>query len=709
MNIHHPARLGLIMLSLIAVLFTLGAPMAPAAAKGKGGDPHVRLTNPEPPVIPANPLPNVAMPTIPSAARVGSARAPQAAAPQAAAAVAITPTLDMRVLVISATSDETNDVTLPAIKQLLDYTGTPYTVWIASAAPGTLTPDKLATTNHGYYNAVFLTSSNLAYSSGGVSQSALNATEWANLWAYEAAYKVRQVSWYTFPTLDYGFSSYTTLDTTSTPTNLSLTTSGRLAFPELVNTAVVTLRNAYTYPATLAASTATMTNTALLQGTVKGKTYTFASTSLYADGRENLALTFSGNQYLVHTIALSYGLLNWATRGVFVGEFRTYAQPQFDDYFIENDLWATSNPNQFPACGTNLDTNPTGIVYRMNSADVKATVDWQNKVRATTTGKNLRISMVFNGLGADPASAGGDAPANDTLVPATKTYKSNFFWVNHTYTHLLLNDPLTPTLTFQNELTLNQNLATKGNTGSTGLALPNYVKGNLVTPEISGLTNQNFLNTAYTWGIRWVVLDTSRSGGDNPSPNVGIPNPLKAGIYGVPRRPANLFYNVSKPAEWTAEYNCLYNSYWGRNLSTAEIIDKESDNLLLYMLRGEIDPWMFHQSNLRAYDGIHSLFSDLMDATFVKYNKLYKLPVQSLNLNAIGQKMKDRAAYNLAGVTSTLTGKVLTITTTGAATVPLVGVCADYPTLDAYHQMYNKQCVISVPFTTAKTVSLTLP
>ncbi len=57
----------------------------------------------------------------------------------------------------------------------------------------------------------------------------------------------------------------------------------------------------------------------------------------------------------------------------------------------------------------------------------------------------------------------------------------------------------------------------------------------------------------------------------------------------------------------------LYFSYWGRNLTYAEILDDQSSLLLSYLLKGDMDPWMFHQPNLRAYDGVHSLLGDLLE------------------------------------------------------------------------------------------------
>ena len=102
---------------------------------------------------------------------------------------------------------------------------------------------------------------------------------------------------------------------------------------------------------------------------------------------------------------------------------------------------------------------------------------------------------------------------------------------------------------------------------------------NLVNPGYTGLTTAAVMQAMFDVGIRYVVGDTSVQGYDNPSPNAGIYNPLQPQILMIPRRPTNLFYNVSTPDQWVAEYNDIYRSFWGRDLSYAEILDHESDVL----------------------------------------------------------------------------------------------------------------------------------
>src|SRR5206468_10038017 len=116
--------------------------------------------------------------------------------------------------------------------------------------------------------------------------------------------------------------------------------------------------------------------------------------------------------------------------------------------------------------------------------------------------------------------------------------------------------------------------------------------------------------------------DTSRAGWSNPTPNTGFYSAHQPGLLIIPRHATNLFYNVRTPAEWVSEYNCYYGPqgtcangkrrFWDHNLTYAEILDKESDKWLQYLLKWDIDPIMFHQPNLGAYEGDRSLLGNLI-------------------------------------------------------------------------------------------------
>ena len=108
-----------------------------------------------------------------------------------------------------------------------------------------------------------------------------------------------------------------------------------------------------------------------------------------------------------------------------------------------------------------------------------------------------------------------------------------------------------------------------------------------------------------------------------------------------------------------------YDTYTARN-SSATLHQRR---FVVNMLKGDMDPQMFHQPNLHAYDGTNSLISDVYNQTFAKYKSFYKLPVLSLTLDQLGESMKARNAYNLSGATGTIVGAG-TATPSVSITVP---------------------------------------
>jgi hypothetical protein len=225
-----------------------------------------------------------------------------------------------------------------------------------------------------------------------------------------------------------------------------------------------------------------------------------------------------------------------------------------------------------------------------------------------------------------------------------------------------------------------------------------------VTPEISGLLNPNVMQAAKDIGVKYMTSDTSRAGWDNPRPNIGIYSALQPSILFVPRRPTNLFFNVSVPAKWVSEYNSLYAAFWGRNLSYAEVLDKESQFLLFYMLRGDIDPQMYHQANLRAYDGSHSLLSDLHDLALQKLRKYSKLPMESPDMVRVGAKMANTMARNASGVTAVLRpGDAVLLNSPVALHVVVSGVCQLLGS-----EVYGGKCITGVDLPAGSTITMPL-
>jgi hypothetical protein len=649
----------------IATLLLAGITMMGGSPYAVGGLlPPLPLPQPPPlptlPPLPIDlPLGPPELPTIPSLPQILPPNAPP---PSGSTELPVTSaTIDAKLLIIAGDGSEP---VLGAIRQASDYLGIPYTLYIASQSPGGFTPSLLSDgAEHAYYQGIVMTTGSLAYFDGTNWTSGFSTTEWQTLWDFQAKYRVRTAIGYVFPTLDYGYGAATGVDTSTSPIAATLTGGGRTVFPYVNASNPLTITKAWTYlaPATGNGTTVLLTDAAQ---------HALMLVRNYPDGRQVLSTTFDGNFFLIHSLALGYGMLNWVTGGLFLGERHAYATAQIDDIFLDNDIYG-------------------GGTYRITGPDWAAVTAWQTAKQALgPQTADLRLHMAFNGEG----TTGIYFP--DTLTAAATATQSQFPWINHTWSHENLD-----TVGYDqayNEITRNNQKAVE-------MGFKNYDRRALVTPDISGLSNPEAMSAAYDAGVRYVVSDTSRPGMDT-TPQAGIPNWEEPRILMIPRRPVNLYYNVATPAQWTSEYNFIYHAYWGRDLTYSEILDKESDVLLQYMLRGEIDPWMFHQANLRAYDGVRTLLGDLLDRVITKYTRICNLPIRSPNQVDIGKSMKDRMQYNSGGVRASFSpaAGTLTISASSPVVVPVTGLCT------GTYETYGGQCISRLSIGAGQTVTYNL-
>lgn len=129
--------------------------------------------------------------------------------------------------------------------------------------------------------------------------------------------------------------------------------------------------------------------------------------------------------------------------------------------------------------------------------------------------------------------------------------------------------------------------------------------------------------------------------------------------------------------------------------------------LMTYLLRTDVDPLMFHQPNLIAYDGTHSLLGDLLDATFTKYNRIFNLPIQSPSEEELGVQFANRMAYNASGVTAQLVANnKLVLKAQHDATIPVTGAITSCGVCQALS--YGKQNITTVKIKAGQTLTVTL-
>ena len=721
--------------------------------------------------------------------------------------------IDMRVLLLATTGDPNPDGVhtvpggswdwdLSTLTGALDYIGMPYdtyksttkqlcvngswkinysvdpnnstctsgqvTAWTSGVVPTVLSDG----TSHAYYEGVMQTNGTLSYldSSGAFQSSALTATEWSTLWTYEGQFGIRTVSANTYPTSDFGM-TYVSED--GNPSTASYTAAGAAAFPYVNGSGTLPIANAWTYRASVTAGDTTTTPLLTDQsGNVLAVIHSYPTQG----NRQVLALTFDSAQYLTHGQVLGYGLVNWVTNGLFLGERHSYLDPQTDDVFIADSVWQTSTP-----CGTPPDS-PTLPEYRITGPDLTSLLNWQTAKQANPISKALKVEFPFNGEGTTLSYVQSLGLSTDTLTPAAKQNQGAFKWVSHTYSHMnmdyqyvtdaqittsLVNGAWTSTLTTQAFNLFNSwgqavigtgvpagdTVDTVVNSGTVILAQPvqasagtisvpdaqvgattalatqqlnqnnqvaqqlglkTYNKADLIQPDISGLTNPYFLQAAVSFGIKYLISDTSRTG--DPATygvNEGLYNPIQPSILEIARYPVNLYFNVSTPQQWLAEDNCLYPAgAYGHVDSYAALLDRESSTLLKYLLIGANRPLMFHQTNLTAYDGVHSLFSDLMDATMAKYSALVNVPIVSPTEDGLGVKQAMRMAYNDAWKNGGLSGSFvpgvsITLTAQKAVTVPVTGLKAmASPTVTT--ENYGGQHISYVTLAAGQSVTLPL-
>ena len=606
----------------------------------------------------------------------------------------------------------TSETSYQSITTYLGQIGVPYQAVVLSS----ITPDSSgnrlskvtlsdSSTGRGLYQGIVLTDSTFA----ACKSSCLSAADWTTLNTYASQFSVRVASYYTDPAAQWGLipadngASYTA----TSPLKVNLTTAGAAVFPYLNSANAIPVAGQGTsgikaYRATATAAANETTTPLLTAGS-----YTVGVTHTTADGREILALTMDNGATLLHSQAFGYGVINWVTKGVFLGSRKVYLNPQIDDLLLGNWIYA---PAAHPACESGA-TCPT---YFETGPDLQAMANWQAGLQSDAQFQGYRGTYAYNGVGTtwfDPS---------DPVFAAIKSLNSQFWWLSHTWDHADLDcysqtksGACVPATLAQSLAELNQDIAIAPTLGIT------LDHTSMVTPYNSGLSNPSFMQAAAQVGIHYIVDPEYPA-----SPNTGIVSALVPSILLITRMNNDAFYDVSSPltgvdGSWPDEYNAQYGPNgatptYSKNQTYSQIVGNLSQqflqtNMITY------SPYLlaFHIANTATYDGSHSLFSDVMDATIGKYKNLFTLPVLSLDLEDIGSLLTSRTNYNSSGVVGVYTpGVSVVLTTTNAAAVPVTGICsqASCGTYGGQIQdsvVMGANSTVTIPLTTTAGVSLT--
>lgn len=324
--------------------------------------------------------------------------------------------IELKVLLLSADGTESG---FEAWKAQLEREGVPYETFVAfdgQRRAAALTDTRLADygADVAHYQAVILATGDLGHNvtnPGGTSSylSALTDAEWAALAKFERTFGVRRLSDYTAPSAARGLTAVP--GAWQDGIAAELTPAGKAAFPYLRGRVLVADdapggNEAFGYAAQPVAGAPWETLLAGPAGSALMGVYTHPE-----DGREELVMTVSSNQYQNHNQLLRHGMLNWVTRGVFLGSERYYLELQIDDLFLGDDVWdPVANVTRYDQSS------------RMTPADVDRAIAWSNA-------RGVKLDMVFNGGG----SEAGDALA--AHFRANASVRGAFRYVNHTDTH----------------------------------------------------------------------------------------------------------------------------------------------------------------------------------------------------------------------------------------------------------------------------------
>ena len=234
--------------------------------------------------------------------------------------------VDLKILVVSPSA---TDGVFGAWKETLTKLGVPYDAYVSGqSAP--ITDATLAdyAGNHARYEGVILTSSLVP----------LSAAERAALDKLETTFGVREISDNTNPDTAHGA---TPISGVTAPAGLTgtLTAAGIAAFPYLKGPVPIAV-GAFAASGTPGASFTSFVNAP------GGGSY--LGVFVRPNGTEQLIDGIPGNTQQIHYQLLRYGLLNWVTRGVYLGYWRNYFEVQVDDLFLADDAWdVTAHANNY--------------------------------------------------------------------------------------------------------------------------------------------------------------------------------------------------------------------------------------------------------------------------------------------------------------------------------------------------------------------------
>ena len=407
-------------------------------------------------------------------------------------------------------------------------------------------------------------------------------------------------------------------------------------------------------------------------------------------GRQQLGIGFGYRYFETQFHYLAHGIVSWVTRGINLGDWRSYLDIAYDDMFLGDAQWSTVGH-----CTPGVTTCPRGTpmtaTIRMTPADVTYAVQWEKQHHFT-------IEFLYNG----GASARFRVRGVDPLLVAVRPVAKDFYWVNHTYTHAYFGCEQDFSVVPWKCVTSGGHIVWAATTslinsqilGNFTWASQNGIpaeQGVVATGEYSGLkllpqqpVDNPYLDSAMRPDkIKWVALDASRE-----------PNMRSVGAaLGVPRHPIDVGYDADSVASEVNEFN-WYNTSKADGGSgfcqgskttaclrplnpktgwTSTIVPGQVQIVLAALLDNDPRPFFMHQSNLTGDRLAYPVMDDVLSAYRAVYGA--SAPIVNLPMSGDGVALHNQTLWaetlRAGTVSAWVQGKTVTISGPPGTMVPV--------------------------------------
>ena len=237
-------------------------------------------------------------------------------------------TVGARVLLLAGSG---NEPTFTWWKSMLTTEGVPFDAIVTGTAAPITTATLQSSDSQGRYESVILATGTLADCSVDPCADTMSDDSWTALQTYEKTFAVREIGAYGWPSPAYGTQWGGDCGDKSGIT-LSVTPAGAATFADLAGSFP-------TDKAVWGCETAAAARLVLADPRGRARTARSSGRSIRTDGVETMFNSIDGSDWTIHSQLLFHGMLNWVTKGVYLGTHRNYFGLDIDDVFLGNDRW----------------------------------------------------------------------------------------------------------------------------------------------------------------------------------------------------------------------------------------------------------------------------------------------------------------------------------------------------------------------------------